>query len=364
MIDSLPTSLLVIALLLTCSAFFSGTEVAMFGLRRVDRQQMAHSGKKSDSLIVALLARPRRLIATILIGNESVNVSLSVVIAGTVEAMFGAGRSEFEMAILATVMALPLVLLLGEITPKTIAFKTSAGWTRFAARPLWLFGIVVTPLRLVVAGIAWVIARPFGGTGRSGPRDMSEAEFIALVDAGSAEGEVDPRERRLIHKVFEFGDKTVAEAMIPRNRVFALSYDLPRARLVHEVAARGYSRVPIYHKTLDRVRGIVHAKDLLTQTGAVRRLSDILHRPLYVPQTTPLERVFRLFKQRKIHMALVVNEYGKLAGLITMEDLLEQLFGEIRDEREHKKARTPMRPLTPAPLGEDGMSVAEESNPG
>jgi putative hemolysin len=342
MSETITASVALVVLLLCCSAFFSGTEVAMFGLRRVDRQQLVRSGRRGDGLLLSMLSRPRRLIATILIGNESVNISFSVVIAGTVEQLFPA-RSEIELALLATAVALPLVLLLGEITPKTIAFKASLGWSRAAGRPLWLFGLLVTPLRLVVTAIAWLILRPLGagGAGLSAPRDLSEAEFKALVDAGSAEGEVDARERRLIHKVFEFGDKTVAEAMVPRGRVFALSYDLPMARLAQEVAARGFSRVPIYHRGADQIRGVLHAKDLLVQdtAGAPRRLADLLHEPLFVPQTTPVERLFRTFKQRKIHMALVVNEYGKLAGLVTMEDLLEQLFGEIRDEREQQKAR-------------------------
>jgi putative hemolysin len=345
-------ALTAVFLLLVCSAFFSGTEVAMFSLRRVDRQQMARSKRRSDSLVLSMLARPRRLIATLLIGNESVNVSFSVVMAALVEQLFG-GLSEVTLALLATGMALPLVLLLGEITPKTIAFKSSATWSRTAVRPLVLFGLVVTPIRLVVTGVAWLVLRPLGGRSslRQAARDLSEDEFKALVDAGSAEGAVDARERRLIHKVFEFGDKTVAEAMVPRHRVFALSYDLPLARLAREVASRGFSRVPIYHRSPDQIRGVLHAKDLLIQGSggaAPHKLAELLNEPLFVPQTTPLERLFRLFKQRKIHMALVVNEYGKLAGLVTMEDLLEQLFGEIRDEREQQKARTE-RPLTPAP---------------
>jgi putative hemolysin len=354
--DSVATALIVIAALLSCSMFFSGTEVAMFGLRRVDREMLAKSTRASDRLILSMLARPRRLIATILCGNESINVSMSAVMASLVESMF-TGKSEIELALYATALTLPLLLLVGEITPKTIAFKAAVPWARFAVRPLWLFGILVTPARLVVNGIAAVITRPFGGAARSAQRDpLSEAEFKALVDAGSEEGEVDARERRLIHKVFEFGDKTVAEAMVPRSRVFALSYELPVARLTQEIAARGFSRVPIYQKTMDNIRGVLHAKDLLIQGTPgtpVRRLQELLHEPLFVPQTTPLERMFRLFKQRKMHMALVVNEYGKLAGLVTMEDLLEQLFGDIRDEREHQKARAQVRaassPVAPKP---------------
>ena len=353
------TSLAIIAVLLCCSIFFSGTEVALFGLRRVDREQLTRSGRRADQLLLRMLSRPRQLIATILVGNESVNISMSAAVAGATSQLFP-GRSEAELAILATAIALPLLLLLGEITPKTIAFKNQIRWARVAAHPLRLFALVVTPVRVVVSGIAALLVRPLAGASqRAAPRALSEAEFRALVDAGSAAGEVDARERQLIHKVFEFGDKTVAEAMVPRDHVFALSYDLPLARLNQEVAAKSFSRVPVYQKSLDNVRGVLHAKDLLIQSvGAPRRLSRILHEPLFVPQTTPLERLFRLFKQRKIHMALVVNEYGKLAGLVTMDDLLAQLFGDIRDEREHRRAAegVAMVPPPPPPPPEEGTA--------
>lgn len=343
--DSAWSSFAVIALLVACSAFFSGTEVAMFGLRRVDREQMARSGRRSDRLVLAMLSRPRQLIATILVGNESVNISMSAVMAGAAPHIFP-GRSDAELALLATAMALPLLLLVGEITPKTIAFKNQVLWARAAARPLRLFALVVAPMRLLIGAVAAILLRPLGGRlQRVGPRALSEAEFRALVDAGSAEGQVDARERQLIHKVFEFGDKTVAEAMVPRAQVYALSYELPLARMTQAVAARSFSRVPIYQKTLDNVRGILHAKDLLIQGGAApRRLSQLLHEPLFVPQTTPLERLFRLFKQRKSHMALVVNEYGKLAGLITMDDLLQQLFGDVRGERDDGRTEAAAAP--------------------
>lgn len=333
--------LAILAVLIGLSAFFSGTEVAMFSLRRVDREHLLRSELRSEKIVLRLLSRPRRLIATILIGNESVNVSVSVVTAALVETA-ASGLGDLEMGLLATSIALPLLLLLGEISPKTIAMKTQTTWSRRAAQPLWLFDLAITPVRFVVRGIADVLMFPFGGsTHKTGPRDISEDEFKALVDAGSLEGQVDARERRLIHKVFEFGDKTVAEAMLPRAQVFALSYDLPLARLIKEVAGRGYSRVPVYQKSLDEVRGILYARDLVAVSSGAsspRKLSELLHEPLFVPQTTRLERLFSIFKQGKTHMALVVNEYGKLAGIVTMEDVLEELFGEIRDEREVLKS--------------------------
>jgi CBS domain containing-hemolysin-like protein len=346
--NGLDLSLLVIVLLVVGSAFFSGTEVAMFSLRQTDRAQMSQSGRSGDQVVLRLLGRPRRLIATLLIGNESVNVSMSAVMAGVVGHQFP-GLGEIERALVAIAFALPLLLFIGEITPKVLAIRHPVSWSRRVVRPLSLFYVLVGPVRFVVRGLADLIALPFGGGTSSGPRDLSEADFRALVDAGSAEGQVAAEERRIIHRVFEFGDKTVAEAMRPRPQIFALSYDLALPRLVKEVAARGFTRVPVYLKNLDDVRGILHAKDLVAQgsgIGAPRRLAELLHEPLFVPQTTRLDRLLRLFKQNKTHMALVVNEYGKVAGLVTLEDLLEQLFGAAAPTPPPTAASTPSGPAT------------------
>jgi len=357
-VNDLLAQLAIAGVLLFCSGFFSGTEVAMFSLRRVDRQLMARSGRSTDALILRLLAKPRRLIATLLIGNELVNISIAVVVAGVVTELLP-DVGEIELTLVATFAALPVMVLIGEISPKAIAYRTSLGWSRKTVRILWLFMWVVTPVRVVVHGVTSVLLRPFVRSGsRQAASELSAEEFKALVDAGSAEGEVNARERRLIHRVFEFGDKTADQVMQPRKRVFALSYDLPTARLIKEIAAGGYSRVPIYHKSLDRILGIIYAKDLVVQgTGlsAPRRLSDLLHEPLFVPRTMRVERLFRIFKQRKTHMAIVVNEYGKTIGLITMEDLLEELFGEISDERERQKAR--VRKVITEPVPKQPLEV-------
>ncbi|MGN6110191.1 MAG: CBS domain-containing protein, partial [Kofleriaceae bacterium] len=175
-------------------------------------------------------------------------------------------------------------------------------------------------------------------------RDLSEQEFRSLVDAGTSQGQVDARERRLIHRVFEFSDKNVGQVMTPRDRIFALSYELPMQRLVKESAARGFSRVPIYQKSLDNIRGILNAKDLVRAASGQpvgRPLNELLHEPLFVPRTTPVKRLFLTFKQKKVHMAVVVSEYGKVLGLVTMDDLLAQIFGVLRDERADLQASIP-----------------------
>jgi CBS domain containing-hemolysin-like protein len=353
------------AALVLVSGFFSGTEVALFALRRIDREQMARSGRGADRVVVALLSQPRRLITTVLIGNEVVNGAIAALaVFAVAEALPDA--NPLACAAIAVAVALPIVVLLGEVTAKTFALKSPLGWARAAGRILYLFHLLVTPLRWIVAGVADLLLKPFGGAARPrGERDLSEEEFRTLVDAGQAEGQVDARERRIIHRVFEFSDKNVGQVMTPREKLVALSYDLPMARLAREVAGRGFSRIPIYQRSLDNVRGILNAKDLvpiLAGQPAARTLAELLHEPLFVPRTTPIKRLFRTFKQKKVHMALVVNEYGKVLGLVTMDDLLSQLFGAIRDEREGQQRAALRRGRggkTPAPVS----GVVEEPKP-
>jgi putative hemolysin len=361
--------------LIVLTGFFAGSEVALFGLRRVEREQLARSGRAVDDVVLRLLAQPRRLVTSVLLGSEAVNMTLAAV--GVV--VFGEIVPEAATpALIAIVVAVaaPLVLLAGVVVPRTLAIKAPIAWARVVARPLALFAFVVWPVRWVVQTSVEGLAKAFGSGGRSrGGGDLSEEEFRKLVDAGSAQGQVDARERRLIHKVFEFGDKNVGQIMTPRDKVFALAYDLPMARLSKEVATRGFSRVPIYQRSLDNIRGILNAKDLVLATAGqapARTLSELLHEPLFVPRTTPLARLFRTFKQRKVHLALVVSEYGGLLGIVTMEDLLEQLFGEIRDERDilqhggvrrGRGGRTPV-PGTVTSLSADGVPSEMASEAG
>jgi CBS domain containing-hemolysin-like protein len=334
------------------SGFCSGTEVALFSLRRVDREQLARSEAGVDRRIVRLLERPRRLIATVLIGNETFNSLIAVLALASVHLYCNFG-SAWACAGVALAIALPLVVLVAEVTAKTLAAKSPLAWSRACVYPLTAFAVIVTPVRLVVGFLSELFLRPLGEAARTRPaRDLSEQEFRSLVDAGSAQGQVDARERRLIHRVFEFSDKNVGQVMTPRERMFALSYELPMQRLVKEIAARGFSRVPVYQKSLDNIRGIIHAKDLVR--APAKPLGDVLHEPLFVPRTTPVKRLFLTFKQKKVHMAIVVSEYGKVLGLVTMDDLLAQIFGAFRDERSELQLSNPgmrvaaVRPRTPA----------------
>jgi CBS domain containing-hemolysin-like protein len=323
--------------LILLSGFFSGSETALFSLSRAKRQKLAAGGDGTSRLILRLLGKPRRLIATILVGNELINVASGAVAARLGEDALG-HHGLMTAEIVTTLCLLPIILLVAEITPKSIALKTGEMWSRVAARPIALFAWIAAPLRLLVQGISSVLL--FLVRARPPARDegLKEEEFRALVDVGSEEGELERTERQLIHNVFEFGDKTVAQVMTPSGKMFALSYDLPMARLVEEVTRQKYSRIPIYRGRRDNIVGVLLAKDLVGYARGLwrgaRTLGDLLRQPFYVPKTTKLDRLFRQMQGRKTHLALVVDEYGRTVGVVTMEDLLEELFGEIADEKD------------------------------
>jgi putative hemolysin len=327
--------LLLVAFLLTCSAFFAGSETAFFSLSRVQRERLARSKSPTERYIVTLLRDPRRLIATLLAGNELVNITTSSVVASGMAVLLPrAGEVALVLASLA--FTVPLLLVFGEVSPKMIALRAAEGWSRVTARPLGAFAVLITPVRIVVVFIANGIVRILGSKPPAAPPAIGEAEFKALVDAGSEEGTLEATERRLIHNVFQFGDRTVAEIMTPASKVVSLSYDLPILRLTAEVARTGLSRIPIHRGKKEDVIGILYAKDLVgTSTGRLkgRTVKDLLHPPMYVPKTTKCDRLFREFQRKRTHLAMVVDEYGRLVGLVTMEDLLVALFGPLRDEK-------------------------------
>jgi putative hemolysin len=335
--------------LLIAAAFFAGSETALFSLSRVQREALGHREDKSSRRVLALLSNPRRLIVTIIVSNELINIANSS-ISATLTAYFFPTMREGAQVAVATAAIVPLILLIGEMTPKSLAIRIGEPWARLVAAPLMLFQSVIAPLRFALSLVSNAVLFVLGVRRPEVEAGVREEEFRTLVDMGSEEGELQVAERRLIHNVFEFGDTPVGKVMTPADRVFALPYEMPLGRMVEAIAEQHYSRVPIYRggradpktraatrKSPLEVVGIVHAKDLVTYASRGlegHTVQDLLHPPFFVPRTTTCDRLFREFQRRKTHIALVVDEYGRLLGVVTMEDLLEELFGEIGDEKE------------------------------
>jgi putative hemolysin len=342
----LAARVLEILALLCASAFFAGTETALFSLSRVSREALATREDKPSLRLLAMLSQPRRLIVTIIVCNELINIASSSLAATVTAQLLPHAREALQVAV-ATAVMLPLILFFGEMTPKSIALRLGERWARVASLPLQWLALAITPVRMLVQAIASTVVMLVGARPMTQEEGLHEEEFRALVDVGSEEGELQVAERRLIHNVFEFGDTTVGKVMTPADKVFALPYEMPLGRMVETIGHERYSRVPIYRQGKARkgqrgameVVGILLAKDLVGYSWGHlegHTVQDLLRPVLFVPRTTTCDQLFREFQRKRTHVALVVDEYGRLAGLVTMEDLLEELFGEIADEKESR----------------------------
>ncbi|MCK6505099.1 hemolysin family protein [Myxococcota bacterium] len=341
--DAVGPTLAVALLLLCCSAFFSGSETALFSLQPMERRALAAEG--GSATVERLLAEPRRTLASILIGNEFVNVLLSTVTAGLVVTAFP-DRPWINVAILT-----PLLLIFGEVLPKTLALRNNRRLAPLLAPPLALFARLVSPLRWALTRVAEAALVITGGSGATRQAALREAHLLSLIEHGRRAGTVRPMEEEMIQKVFEFGDLTVSRLMTPRPDVFSLSLTTPWEELVDQLRAAGHSRVPIWQGRPDNIVGVLVVKDLLPHLAArlregepggesapralalsTRELQKLLHPACFVPTSKRAEDMLAEFRAQKFHLAMVVDEHGNVVGLVTLDDLLAELVGELLDE--------------------------------
>lgn len=306
-----------IALLLALAALFAASETAVFSMLRIERLR-AQLSPRVGAAVDQLLARPLETLVTLIGMTEVANVFAECLATTLLLALLG-----HRGAYLAVPINLVAIVLLSDVTPKTLALAFPTRIMGLTARPLAL----ITSLLHPITGRLKVPPAP-------GPTLVSESEFRALLRASETQGQVEAAERELIHRVFDFGGRRAQEIMTPRERIFALPIDTPPQRLAAEVAHGHFSRVPIYRGALDRIAGVLHAKDLVgwRLESAPPRLERLLRAPYYVPPGKALGQMLEEMRRDHVQLALVVDEYGRLLGLVSLEDLLEELFGEIRDE--------------------------------
>lgn len=329
-------SLILTMIFLFClSAFFSGSETALFSLSKVDVHRLSSSGRKSAQKVVKYLKKPRETLVTILFGNELVNLSISIVGAAIVGHSGSVGIE--KGTILSVALVTPLLLVFGEIIPKNISIQFSQSLSEIVIWPLHFFYIVIRPLRAVFTAIADSFVLLFGGEKKPVLAEMiMEDEFKKMVDLGNREGVIVEEEKELIHNVFEFTDKVVADIMTPRGEILFVRADSPLENIFEELKSTHFSRVPVVEGEADEVVGILHVRDLIPSMkkdfASEGFLKKVLREPLYVDSTTSLELLLKEFQRTQMHMALVKDEHGMIVGLVTMADVLEELFGEMEQE--------------------------------
>lgn len=344
MSEILITKSVVLLFLLFFSGFFSGSETSFFSLGRLERYRIRSENKSlTQRWIHQLIQRPRRLLISILVGNECINITASALTASLMNDVFTrwfpayAANGLFLKTLAATALIFPLVLVFGEITPKTLALRNPQRFARFVVVPLRFFIRLVAPIRWILYGLALWIVRLILGSTPSSETPMTEQEFRTLVDLSREGGELWESEHQFIHNIFEFGETRVSEVITPRTDMVCLRLGQTLKETLQAIEEHHFSRIPVYEKDKDDIVGVLYSKDLLQEgQDPVREeswnLRAILRKPYFIPQTKKANDLFREFRINRIHMAIVVDEYGGVAGLVTMEDLLEDLFGEILDE--------------------------------
>ena len=327
-----PLRLYLIFFLFWGLVFFTSSEAALFGLGRLGLQKLKEEGHPRHPLIEHLLSRPRQLIISLLIGNESINVAISSLTSALFICLWG----DLAKWLVIPVVVL-VVLLFGEVIPKSVAIRHPEKVAPLLASSVGRFVKGIWPLYWVIQKILDLTLR----LARVNPAPtfvpLTEEDFKNLVEMSHREGALEESEKHLIHRVFEFGDQTVRNIMTPRPAVFALPASTKLRDAVEALREHRFSRVPVYRKNLDEIVGVLYAKDLLKARRQSRRgeeggVRNFLRRPYFVPLSKKLDELFGEFQKQRIHLAVVVNEYGGMAGIVTLEDLLEELFGEIYDE--------------------------------
>ncbi len=319
--------------LLSCSAFFSGSETALFSLSRLDLQKLRRERHPKSETLHALLDEPRRLIISILCGNELVNIAATVNMAGILLALYGPEQAGW----INILVMFPLLLLFGEVTPKTIAASNPIRIsTSIVAAPLALWSRIITPLRRAVRLAAGSITTWIVG-GEQAPENILRVdEFRAVLEDVAEEGVLDATERVLIDNLLEAGETEIVEIMTPRTRIEFLEIDTPVPEMFEQFKALQHPRVPICRDRADNFVGFLHAEDVLRQTmdGAdlnALRAEDIMHPPVVVPPTKNVDEMFDFFQANNARAAIVLNEFGGVDGLITMRDIIKFIFGEISE---------------------------------
>jgi len=323
-----------ILLLLLFSAFFSGSETSLTAASRARMHQLEKEGDKRAGLVGKLLNMRERLLGGILLGNNFVNILASSIMAGLMLNIVGEAG-----IIYATIITTALILIFAEVLPKTYAISQPDKMSLHVARPISIIVKLLAPIVSIVQVIVNATLKLFGVDTAASPYKVMD-EIRGAVDLGHQEGGVAKRARDQIIGVLELGELTVEEVMIHRKNLSMVDADSDPEQIVKDVLASGHTRLPMWKGDQDNVIGVLHAKDILKALSRTDvdikslNIKRITREPWFVPETTSVAQQLRAFQQKREHFALVVDEYGALMGVLTLEDIIEEIVGDIQDEHD------------------------------
>ncbi|MGD9647223.1 MAG: hemolysin family protein [Pirellulales bacterium] len=346
---------LIVLVMLLANGFFAGAEIAVIAARRGRLEQQAEAGDRKSRIALDLASNPNRFLSTVQVG---------ITLVGTFAAAFGGARlaphiaealARFKVGLLAGYwddLALAFVgvviayfsLVLGELVPKRVALRHAEELARFVARPMQALSQATRPIVWFI-GLSTDLVLALFGIRQAGEPSVKIEDIQHLIKAGTAEGLLDPAEQKLVLGALELGDRIVRDIMRPRIELDALDVDTPAEEVIGTIAMAGFSRLPVYEGDLDHVIGFVHIKDVFRQQylGWPIDLRKLLHPALFVPETLQLDRLLEFFQEKETQLALVLDEFGGTEGMVTLEDVMSELVGEIRDEHHRQREETIVR---------------------
>jgi putative hemolysin len=347
--------LLGLGILFVFSAFFSGSETALMSMDRLRVKYLVQKKRRGAGKLDALLARPDHLLGAILVGNNLVNIAASVFATTFFVGLYGERGELFTILILT-----PLLLILAEVCPKTYAAQYPEKVSFAVLRPILVVMGLLAPVVWLVTGVSRALTHFLRG--EEARPIISEDEIRSMITVGEETGVVAKEQRRMLHGVFELSQIRARDVMIPRTEVVGIDLGTPFAEVLRLSQQARHSRFPVYEESLDNVVGVIHSKDILNFVDRPREFSlrEIARPPYFVPESKPIETLLQSFRKRRVHLAVVVDEYGGVEGIVTLEDIVEEIVGEIQDEYDEEAVL--IRELAPGRYLVDGSASLRTIN--
>jgi putative hemolysin len=315
-------------LLLLCSALISGAEVALFSLKRNDVEEGLEQKSKRIEIIAKLLESPKKLLATILVANNFINIAIVILFAFLGDLIFESITNPQIKFLVEVVVVTFLILLFGEILPKIYASRNNLKFATFMAYPIKVLDVILSPISLPMRSVTIGIHNKLGKQ----KSNLSVDQLSQALELTSQE-DTTTEEHKILKGIVSFGNTDTKQVMRPRIDIFALKIEQKYLEIMPEIIENGYSRIPVYRDNMDTIEGILYVKDLLPYID--RKQFDwttLLREPFFVPENKKLDDLMAEFQEKKVHLAVVVDEYGGTSGLISLEDIIEEIVGDISDE--------------------------------
>ncbi|QLH80755.1 hemolysin family protein [Halosimplex pelagicum] len=328
-----------IVVLIGLSAFFSSSEIAMFSLPAHRIEALVEDGRRGSKTLKSLKDDPHRLLITILVGNNLVNIAMSSIATGVLAMVTG---SQGQAVLLSTFGITAIVLLFGESAPKSYAVENSESWSLRIARPLKMAEYVLMPLIVLFDYLTRVVNKVTGGRSAIEESYVTREEIREMIETGEREGVLDEEEREMLQRTLRFNNTIAKEVMTPRLDMDAISTDASIDEAIEQCIHSGHARIPVYEGSLDNVIGVVNIRDLVRdrnygETGdGDLELEDLIQPTLHVPESKNVDDLLTEMRKERLHMVIVIDEFGTTEGLVTMEDLTEEIVGEILEGGEEE----------------------------